>query len=107
MDMLYLSPLSHMPLPHTLYMQWFTEPRYDSCTDSSSPDSDFMLTKFRADLAYLQRQYKQAATLYEATLRAVPPSNTVVVREVTESVARCRLHLSQPKLALEKAQLLV
>ena len=96
-----------LPRPCTHSVQWFTEPKYDSCTDSSSPDSDFMLTKFRADLLYLQRQYEQAVTLYEATLRAVPLSNTVVVREVTESVARCSLHLSQPELALEKAWLLV
>ena len=85
---------------YTRGIQWFTEHHDDN-------DGDFMLIKYRADLLYLQKQYSAAVPGYEASLRSVPPSNGVVVRELTESLARCWLHLERPRLALEKACLLV
>lgn len=66
-----------------------------------------MLLKYRADLLYYQKQYESALTFYEATLEAVPPTNNVVVREMNQSLVKCRLHLKQPQLALETAWLLV
>ncbi len=84
-----------------LTMQWFTEPGLD-CSEE-----DFMLFKYRGDFLYFQRQYSEAVDCYKAALRSVPSGKSVVVREFTESIARCRLHLKQPREGLEKALKLV
>ena len=92
-------------------MQWFNqipEAPVDALSEKTTKtDGNFMLLKYRADLLYFQKAYHQSAIQYEAVLKEVPLSNSVVHREVTDSLARCLLHVGEFKNALEKAQLLV
>lgn len=92
-------------------MQWFnysSEVPEDTCSDSApSAGVNFMVLKYRADLLYFEKEYGKSAVQYEAVLKEVPLSNSVVHREVTDSLARCWLHVGEFQKALEKAQLLV
>jgi len=78
--------------------QWFTD---------ATADDNFMTVKYRADLHYYHKKYSHAATEYETTLKLVPRSNTVIIREVNDNLARCLLRIGQPEQALAKALTLV
>ena len=92
-------------------MQWFNqipEVPVDALSENTpNTEGSFMLLKYRADLLYYKKEYRQSAVQYEAVLKEVPVSNSVVHREVTDSLARCWLHVGEFQRALEKGQMLV
>lgn len=70
-------------------------------------DDDHVILKFRADLFYHRGLYQEASTHYSRVLETLPPSNTVVRREVEDSLARSSLQLGDPHQAVDYARKLV
>lgn len=84
------------------------EPSAEQSVGSTSIHSiEFMATKHKADLLYLEKEYRAASELYQEMQGVVPSSNTCVVREIRDSLTRCYLRLGEAKLARQEAQELV
>uniref|UniRef100_A0A8C8VDT1 Zinc fingers and homeoboxes protein 1 n=1 Tax=Pelusios castaneus TaxID=367368 RepID=A0A8C8VDT1_9SAUR len=80
----------------TLWPHWF-------CEEMNSQDDVEILTakKFRADLAYRQREFQKALYEYSSCLLLLPSSNVAMRRDVQEGQARCLAHLGRHKEALD------
>lgn len=63
--------------------------------------------KYKADLLYHHREYKEAAELFEKMLVLVPKRNMYVAREVRDSLAHCYLRIGEGQRAMEEAEKLV
>ncbi|KAG8435545.1 hypothetical protein GDO86_013470 [Hymenochirus boettgeri] len=81
--------------------EWFTE-------ETNSEDSGEVHTalKFRADLAYRQKDFEKAFSDYCDCFVLLPPNNTAMRRDVQESQARCLVHLGRYPEALRIASTL-
>uniref|UniRef100_G1NJ06 Chromosome 8 open reading frame 76 n=1 Tax=Meleagris gallopavo TaxID=9103 RepID=G1NJ06_MELGA len=60
--------------------------------------------KFRADLAYREREFEKALCEYSNCLQHLPPSNIAMRRDVQEGQARCLSQLGRHKEALDIAE---
>uniref|UniRef100_A0A8C2T1K1 Chromosome 8 open reading frame 76 n=1 Tax=Coturnix japonica TaxID=93934 RepID=A0A8C2T1K1_COTJA len=81
------------------------EPRW-FCAETSSEEDAEVLTahKFRADLAYRERQFEKALCEYSNCLQRLPPGNIAMRRDVQEGQARCLSQLGRHKEALDIAE---
>lgn len=81
------------------------EPRW-FCGETSSEEDAEVLTahKFRADLAYREREFEKALCEYSNCLQRLPPSNIAMRRDVQEGQARCLSQLGRHKEALDIAE---
>ncbi|XP_031408776.1 uncharacterized protein C8orf76 homolog [Meleagris gallopavo] len=80
-------------------LQWF-------CGETSGEEDAEVLTaqKFRADLAYREREFEKALCEYSNCLQHLPPSNIAMRRDVQEGQARCLSQLGRHKEALDIAE---
>uniref|UniRef100_A0A8C9F3I0 Uncharacterized protein n=1 Tax=Pavo cristatus TaxID=9049 RepID=A0A8C9F3I0_PAVCR len=84
------------------------EPRW-FCGETSSEEDAEVLTahKFRADLAYREREFEKALCEYSNCLQRLPPSNIAMRRDVQEGQARCLSQLGRHEEALDIAESMV
>ena len=87
----------------TVLWQWFVKATGVGGTEGDN----HVILKFQADLFYHRGLYQEASSRYSQVLEVLPPSNTVVRREVADSLARCSLQQGDPDLAVECARRLV
>ena len=83
-----------------LLLQWFLQ-------DTIEGAEDHTLLKYRADFLYHRKRYPAAVATYNRILEILPATNALVRREVTDSLARCQLHLGEYSEALVYAKSLV
>ncbi|XP_065608862.1 uncharacterized protein C8orf76 homolog [Cyrtonyx montezumae] len=81
------------------------EPRW-FCAETSGGEDGEALTahKFRAELAYREREFEKALCEYSNCLQLLPPSNVAMRRDVQEGQARCLSRLGRHKEALDIAE---
>ncbi|XP_032565100.1 uncharacterized protein C8orf76 homolog [Chiroxiphia lanceolata] len=82
------------------------EPQWFLSEDGGDGDGADGVTgsKFRADWAYRQRDFKKALCEYSNCLQLLPPGNIAMRRDVQEGQARCLSHLGRHKEALGIAE---
>ncbi|OXB82950.1 UNVERIFIED_CONTAM: hypothetical protein H355_009860 [Colinus virginianus] len=81
------------------------EPRW-FCAETSGGEDGEALTahKFRAELAYREREFEKALCEYSNCLQLLPPSNVAMRRDVQEGQARCLSRLGRHQEALDIAE---
>nr|XP_047904543.1 uncharacterized protein C8orf76 homolog [Anser cygnoides] len=81
------------------------EPRW-FCGETGGEEDAEILTgnKFRADLAYRERQFEKSLSEYSSCLLRLPPGNIAMRRDVQEGQARCLSQLGRHKEALDIAE---
>ncbi|XP_040402979.1 uncharacterized protein C8orf76 homolog isoform X2 [Cygnus olor] len=81
------------------------EPRW-FCGETGGEEDAEILTgnKFRADLAYRERQFEKSLCEYSSCLLRLPPGNIAMRRDVQEGQARCLSQLGRHKEALDIAE---
>ena len=87
----------------SLLLQWFLQDTVEGARDSEG----HTLLKYRADFLYHRKQYSAAVAMFNHILEILPSTNALVRREVTDSLARCQLHLGEYSKALVYAKSLV
>lgn len=73
-----------------LFFQWFVKFRLN---DDESERQNIL--KYRGDLLYQKRKYKEALGVYQESFQCFPPNNAVQGRELMESMALCLLKLGK------------
>ena len=53
------------------------------------------IRKCQGDLLYHKHEYQQALVMYQESWQSLPPNNTVLERELLESIAMCLLKLGK------------
>ena len=53
------------------------------------------IRKYQGDLLYHKHEYQQALVMYQESWQSLPPNNTVLERELLESMAMCLLKLGK------------
>lgn len=62
------------------------------------------IKKYQGDLLFQKQKYSEALSMYQESRQCLPPSYTVLERELTESMALCLLKLDKPDDALTLVQ---
>ena len=64
-----------------------------------SPNSDHAerqtISKYQGDLLFRKQNYREAFAVYQESRKYLPPNNTVLDRELIESMAICLLKLGK------------
>ncbi|XP_068695590.1 uncharacterized protein [Montipora foliosa] len=78
--------------------EWFM--RCSSLTSGDQMERQ-NIKKFQGDLLYQRHQYKEALCMYQESQQYLSPNNSVLARELTESMAMCLLKLEKFEDALK------
>ncbi|XP_068728722.1 uncharacterized protein [Montipora capricornis] len=76
--------------------EWFMR-----CSSSEDQMERQNIKKFQGDLLYQRHQYKEALCMYQESQQYLSPNNSVLARELTESMAMCLLKLEKFEDALK------
>ena len=71
------------------------------CSSSEDQMERQNIKKFQGDLLYQRHQYKEALCMYQESQQYLSPNNSVLARELTESMAMCLLKLEKFEDALK------
>ena len=64
------------------------------CSDGDQAEQQ-SIKKYQGDLLYRKHKYKEALAVYQESQHCLPPNNTVLARELLESMAMCLLKLEK------------
>lgn len=74
----------------SFFCQWFMR-----SSPNNDPAEKQNIRKFQGDLLYHKHKYEQAFVMYQESRQRLPPNNTVLDRELLESMAMCLLKLGK------------
>ncbi|KAK3601535.1 hypothetical protein CHS0354_027677 [Potamilus streckersoni] len=86
------------------YNAKFSSPLWFLSATAEDTDSVAQIRKFKGDNFFYLGNYREAAEAYRACLDVLPENNKIMQREVSESLARCFLHLGEAEKALKLAE---
>jgi len=70
--------------------EWFMQ----FCSDGDQAEQQ-SIKKYQGDLLYRKHKYQEALAVYQESQHCLPPNNTVLARELLESMAMCLLKLEK------------
>ena len=65
------------------------------CSPNCDPSERQTIRKYQGDLLFQKQNYSEAFDMYQESRQYLPPNNTVLDRELIESMAICLLKLGK------------